>query len=156
MIRKASLNDYNQISKLVSEVHQLHVLNRPDVYLDLKQPFSYDSFLQLLEEPTSNLFVIENSNQNLIGYGIINFLKTRSLTIMKPSTIAYIDDFCISSSYQHQGYGAQLFDYLKEYAKEQGATSLQLTVWEFNEPAIAFYEKMGMSMRNRRLELPLK
>ena len=141
MIRKASLNDYNQISKLVSEVHQLHVLNRPDVYLDLKQPFSYDSFLQLLEEPTSNLFVIENSNQNLIGYGIINFLKTRSLTIMKPSTIAYIDDFCISSSYQHQGYGAQLFDYLKEYAKEQGATSLQLTVWEFNEPAIAFYEK---------------
>ena len=156
MIRKASLNDYNQISKLVSEVHQLHVLNRPDVYLDLKQPFSYDSFLQLLEEPTSNLFVIENSNQNLIGYGIINFLKTRSLTIMKPSTIAYIDDFCISSSYQHQGYGAQLFDYLKEYAKEQGATSLQLTVWKFNEPAIAFYEKMGMSMRNRRLELPLK
>lgn len=156
MIRKASLNDYNQISKLVSEVHQLHVLNRPDVYLDLKQPFSYDSFLQLLEEPTSNLFVIENSNQNLIGYGIINLLKTRSLTIMKPSTIAYIDDFCISSSYQHQGYGAQLFDYLKEYAKEQGATSLQLTVWEFNEPAIAFYEKMGMSMRNRRLELPLK
>ena len=75
---------------------------------------------------------------------------------MKPSTIAYIDDFCISSSYQHQGYGAQLFDYLKEYAKEQGATSLQLTVWEFNEPAIAFYEKMGMSTRNRRLELPLK
>ena len=156
MIRKASLNDYNQISKLVSEVHQLHVLNRPDVYLDLKQPFSYDSFLQLLEEPTSNLFVIENSNQNLIGYGIINLLNTRSLTIMKPSTIAYIDDFCISSSYQHQGYGAQLFDYLKEYAKEQGATSLQLTVWEFNEPAIAFYEKMGMSTRNRRLELPLK
>ena len=156
MIRKASLNDYNQISKLVSEVHQLHVLNRSDVYLDLKQPFSYAYFLQLLEEPTSNLFVIENFNQNLIGYSIINLLKTRSLTIMKPSTIAYIDDFCIASSYQHQGYGAQLFDYLKEYAKEQGATSLQLTVWEFNEPAKAFYEKMGMSTRNRRLELPLK
>lgn len=34
-----------------------------------------------------------------------------------------------------------------------GAQSLQLTVWEFNKDALAFYTSLGMHTRNRRLEL---
>lgn len=155
MIREATLNDFDKISNLVSEVHQLHVHHRPDVFVDLNQPFTYDDFLQLLQEPNSKLFVIEQTDQTIVGYSIINILKTRPLAIIKQSTFAYIDDFCIASHATHQGYGTKLFNYLKDYAKQQGATSLQLTVWEFNESAIAFYELMGMRTRNRRLELDL-
>lgn len=32
-IREGNTNDYIAISNLVKEVHDLHVLNRPDVYL---------------------------------------------------------------------------------------------------------------------------
>ena len=155
MIREACVNDFEQISKLVSEVHQLHVSNRPDVYVDTSEPFTYDDFLQLLQEPNSKLFVIHSTDQVIVGYSILNILQTRSLAITKPSTYAYIDDLCISAACKHQGYGTRLFNYLKDYAKEQGATSLQLTVWEFNEPAIAFYESVGMKTRNRRLEINL-
>ena len=37
----------------------------------------------------------------------------------------------------------------------EGASSLQLSVWEFNQDAINFYEAVGMSMRNRKMELNL-
>jgi diamine N-acetyltransferase len=32
---------------------------------------------------------------------------------------------------------------------------MQLTVWEFNKNAIKFYESLGMSTMNRRMELKL-
>lgn len=35
------------------------------------------------------------------------------------------------------------------HQRVEGASSLQLVVWEFNKDAIDFYKKIGMSTRNR-------
>jgi len=48
-----------------------------------------------------------------------------------------------------------LFEHVVNYAKAETASSLQLVVWEFNSAAIKFYEALGMTTRNRRLELNL-
>lgn len=46
-----------------------------------------------------------------------------------------------------------LFTHIVDYAKSNEASSIQLNVWDFNENAIKFYESLGMSTRNRRMEL---
>ncbi len=79
----------------------------------------------------------------------------RSIQILRPMTFAYIDDFCVKASKQKNGIGRLLFDYVVSYAKSEGALSLQLIVWEFNKDAIKFYESLGMTVRNRRMELNL-
>ena len=34
MIRRIKEDDYNLLKELVSQVHELHYTNRPDIYLD--------------------------------------------------------------------------------------------------------------------------
>ena len=43
-IREGNINDYIAISNLVKEIHDLHVLNRPDVYLNVDNPFKKEQF----------------------------------------------------------------------------------------------------------------
>ena len=70
-----------------------------------------------------------------------------------PRTFVYVDDFCVKSNFKRNGIGKLLFSHIVDYAKAESATSLQLNVWEFNQDAIKFYEQLGMSTRNRRMEI---
>ena len=153
-IREGNTNDYIAISNLIKEVHDLHVLNRPDVYLNVDNPFKKEQFEELLNSNNTNLFVVENTDNNeLIGYSILQIMTTRNLNILIPLKFVYVDDFCIKSTYQKRGIDKMLFTHIVDYAKSNEASSIQLNVWDFNENAIKFYESLGMSTRNRRMEL---
>lgn len=155
-IREGIAKDYIDIRNLVIEVHNLHVKNRPDVYLDVDNPFEKERFEDLLNDNTSKLFVVEDTdNKELVAYSIVQIMTPRSIPILIPSRFAYIDDLCVKSIHQKKGIGKMLFKYLVDYAKIEGASSIQLNVWEFNENAIKFYESLGMSTRNRRMEVNL-
>lgn len=155
-VREAIANDYIDICSLVVEVHNLHVKNRPDVYLEVESPFLKEQFEELINSNSTKLFVVENTdNKDLIAYCIVNIMTTPCLPILIQNRFAYIDDFCVKDSYKLNGVGKLLFQHIVNYANSNGASSLQLTAWEFNQDAIKFYEAMGMSTRNRRMELDL-
>lgn len=156
-IREGSEFDYVDIRNLVNEVHDLHVKNRPDVYLDVDNPFEKERLEEILNSGNKKLFIVEDvDSKELVAYSIVQIMIPRNIQILIPSKFAYIDDFCVKSTYQKKGIGRLLFDHIVDYAKTEGALSIQLTVWEFNENAIKFYESLGMSTRNRRMELNLQ
>ena len=47
-------------------------------------------------------------------------------------------------------------DTAKDLAKELDCDNIELNVWEFNESAMKFYEKMGMTTQRRFMEIKLK
>lgn len=155
-IREAIKNDYINISNLVKEVHNLHVENRPDIYLDNDNPLMKDRFEGLLNSDNVKLFVVEDVyNNKLVAYSIVQIMLPKNILLLVQSKFAHIDDFCVKSENQKTGIGKMLFNYIVDYAKSQGASSLQLMVSEFNTNAIKFYETLGMSTRSRRMELKL-
>jgi len=155
-IREAIENDYMDISNLVGEVHKLHVKNRPDIYLEVDKPLLKDRFEDLLNSNNTKLFVVEDIyNNELIAYSIIQIMHQRNIQLLVPSKFVYVDDFCVKSNHQKTGIGKLLFNHIVDYAKSEGASSIQLTVSEFNKNAIKFYETLGMSTRNRKMELNL-
>lgn len=155
-IREALKSDYTGINNLVSEVHKLHVQNRPDVYIDVDTPIMRKDFDDILCADDTKIFVVEDTvDENLLAYSIVKVISPRSIRIFVPAKSIYIDDFCVRSSHQKNGIGRFLFQYIVEYAKAEGASSIQLTVWDFNKGAIKFYETLGMSTRNRRMEMNL-
>ncbi len=154
-IRKAVLTDYLKVNELVKEVHQLHVSQRPDVYVEIDTPLEIAYFEQLVSDANTTVWVVEDQQKRLVAYSVLKMMKPLSLRILKPTQIAFIDDFCVTTTHQKQGIGKQLFEHIKCQAKNRGATSLQLVVWEFNKEALLFYEALGMQTRNRRLELTL-
>lgn len=150
------MKDYTELNALVSEVHKLHVKNRPDVYVDVDTPLGKEYLQEILNSSDTKVFVVENmNNKELLAYSIVRIMANRNIQILIPMALAYIEDFCVKVSQKKKGIGKLLFEYVKDYAKSQGALSLQLIVWEFNKNAIKFYEAMGMSTRNRRMELNL-
>jgi RimJ/RimL family protein N-acetyltransferase len=52
--------------------------------------------------------------------------------------------------------GRQFVNRAKDYAKEIGATRLELTVWGFNKNAREFYEHLGISKRTIRMEMNIE
>jgi GNAT superfamily N-acetyltransferase len=49
------------------------------------------------------------------------------------------------------GIGQALLRRAERWAAERGASELELTVWEFNQDAIAFYEKLGYVTERRTM-----
>lgn len=155
-IRQAVTSDFESINELVSEVHKLHVKNRPDVYVDVDTPMIKEQFDDLIASNDTKVFVVEDvNNKELVAYSIVSIIASKNIQILIPAKIAFIDDFCVKSSCHKQGIGRLLFKHVVNYAKTEGASSLQLVVWEFNCAAIKFYEALGMTTRNRRMELNL-
>lgn len=153
-IRVAVASDYEGIQQLVKEVHQLHVQNRPDVYLDSEQPFGEQRYLDILEKEHTQILVIDDmASQELIGYTMLQIVDSPNLHIVKQQKIALIDDFCIAQRHRGKGMGKMLLNAVMQTVQREQVDSLQLTVWEFNEPARAFYESAGMQTRNRRMEI---
>ncbi|HXK49784.1 MAG TPA: GNAT family N-acetyltransferase [Clostridiales bacterium] len=153
-IRKAEFSDHSQIRDLVKEVHELHFSNRPDVYEDIEDPFTEERFKSLLEDIKTDAFVAVD-NENIAAYAFVRFIAPVKIDLLKQYLICYIDDFCVKKSYQRKGVGIKLFAHIKKRAVEKGASTLDLTVWEFNTNAIKFYESLGMTTKNRRMEIKL-
>lgn len=155
-IREAIIDDYNSICNLTLEVHKLHLKNRPDVYLNVDTPLQMEYYKELLNSSDAKVFVVEDiDTKEITANAVVKIMKTQNLPIFVQKKLAFIDEFCVKSNYRRNGIGKLLFNYIKGYAKKEGASSLQLVVWEFNKDAIAFYEKLGMTTRNKRMELKL-
>jgi diamine N-acetyltransferase len=153
-IRKAELTDLTQIRELVKEVHILHVYNRSDVYADVDDPFTEERFKNILEDTKTEAYIAVNKDE-VAAYAFVKYIPTPKIDLLKQYLICYIDDFCVKNSYQRKGVGKKLFEYLKDQAFQKGASTIDLTVWEFNSNAIKFYESLGMKTKNRRMELRL-
>lgn len=62
----------------------------------------------------------------------------------KERKFLWICEICVDKQARRKKVATQLFEYIKQIAQEQKIESIELNVWDFNEPAIKFYEKMGL------------
>jgi ribosomal protein S18 acetylase RimI-like enzyme len=67
----------------------------------------------------------------------------------------HIDDLCVDAECRGMGIGKLLMAAAVEHARELGVYDIDLNVWEFNTDARMFYESLGFSTRQRRMELVL-
>lgn len=144
------------MSDLVRQIHQLHVIARPDIYSPDPNPMGKDYFLKLLKEDRSQVIVVEDQGQGqgkVIAYCVIRIDEPLHRPIYTVRKYIFIDDFCVDENERRHGVGKKLFNFIISYGKEISATCIELGVSEFNKEAITFYENLGMQTRSRKLEL---
>lgn len=139
-IRNMVLNDYKEVDRLMSQVHQLHVNGRPDLYIDVDHIYSFEQFKEMVENEDM-ITILAEEEENVIGICIVSM---RSKTCMVKRRTAYMEDLCVDEICRGNGIGRKLFLYAKNMAANMGAERLDLMVWDFNEDARKFYESMGM------------
>lgn len=75
-----------------------------------------------------------------------------ALTYVRYSTwngrCLYLEDLVVSESHRGKGYGALLFERVLRETREKGYAQMQWQVLDWNEPAIAFYNKYEAMLDN--------
>ena len=142
MIRRATEKDIKDLIRLLEQVDLVHHLVRPDIF---KIGTKYDKYeLSLLIRDNSRpIFVYDDSGVK--GYAFTIFKKHINDSILTDIKTLYIDDLCVDKEYRGHHIGEELYKYVLDYAKKNNCYNVTLNVWYDNKPALAFYEKMGLS-----------
>ncbi|WP_169907495.1 GNAT family N-acetyltransferase [Priestia abyssalis] len=153
--RKATVYDYTGISLILSESDELHSNAIPDMFPPGHPSMSPYKFQSYLSSPY-HVIIVAELNGLIVGYSFVELLYATYPFEEEERCTAFIDYFGVKKAYHQFGIGAGLFEQTKKWALKQKAFALQLNVWEFNEKAIRFYEKQGMSSISRLMQLKLK
>jgi diamine N-acetyltransferase len=149
IFRKALLKDFEAIVKLKKEVHEFHFKNEPKFYKNPETLLCIEDFKKELEK--NHIYVLENED-GIIGYAFIYDIIVKNDQLIFDQKILFIDDFSISQTQKRKGFGNELFHSIEEYGKQNNYSSIELNVWNFNDDAKKFYEKMEMKTTRIRMK----
>ncbi|MFE5323029.1 GNAT family N-acetyltransferase [Paenibacillus sp. NPDC056579] len=156
-LREAALHDAKELIVLRRQLDDVHAEARPDLFVSANS-YSERSIETYLAAEKTKVIVAEpeNGSGELVAYMILNKeLAPAGPVFRTPRLYLYVNDLCVKDTYRRQGIGASLMEYAIRYARDIGASSLELNVAEFNSDAIRLYESYGLTTRNRRMELQL-
>ena len=146
IIRKAKLNDFQGVHKLIMQVHKLHVSKRDDIYRDV-DPMNFEEFKTELSN-SNNIYLIAELENKIVGICFSQIKEILNNKIMKDRRLLHIEDICVDENYQKKGIGKKLYNQIVQLAKEKNIDNIELMVWGFNENAIKFYKNLGMNIKN--------
>jgi ribosomal protein S18 acetylase RimI-like enzyme len=155
-VRKATADDYNSVCELFNEIDALHRDNLPHIF---QKPSGaareQDYYSGLIADENVALLVAEAGGK-LVGFVHAIIRDTPAIPIFIPRRYAIVDGIVVKSGFQNRGIGRILMDKMQEWAIANGATSIELNVYEFNQSAISFYERLGYQSFSRKISKELK
>ena len=98
---------------------------------------------------------VTNKTEEVKGYAFCIFKQYVNDNILTDIKTLYIDDLCVDETLRGQHIGKELYEYVLQFAREQGCYNVTLNVWAGNDSAIAFYEKRGLKPQKIGMEVIL-
>ena len=143
-IRKANAQDYQQVERLMQQVHILHANWRPDIYKHCSVVLSEERFLEHIKN--EEIVVLEKENSVI---GVMIYL-TRNISggLMQDRKILFIDALAVDEKERGNGFGHQLLDYLVRLYKDLQYDGLELQVNAKNLTAMELYTKYGFTPKS--------
>ena len=148
-IRLANKNDYESVIRIMSQVQDMHVKWRPDIYKANENLIPEDVFEKIIENGT---FYVAEENGTVVGVLEIVFRHVESPSHVTRDFI-FIDSMAIDVKYRGMGIGHQMFDFLKELKKEKSLDGIELQVNARNYAAYEMYKKYGFTEKSINMEL---
>ncbi len=153
-VRKAEHADLERVNLLRRQVNDVHVAGRPDIFRAGFCDEMRDRLYKVFEDDGFDVIVSETDGI-ICGFAVIEYAVKPLSPYNNERKIFRIEEFGVDEACRRQGVASAMIDYLKGYAREQGYNKIELDVWEFNRPAVSFYEKVGFEPYRRYLEMNL-
>ena len=155
-IRPATAPDYEELCQVIDQADKLHRDNLPHLFQKPAGPVrDPDYLLSVMEDPDHGLFVAEAGGR-IAGYVHAILREMPAIPIVVPRRLVIVDNLCVREKVRRAGIGRALMSRAHVWARAHGASEIELTVYEFNEAAIAFYQGLGYKTVSRRMALPLE
>ncbi len=143
MIRRAEHRDIDGLNHLLLQVHKVHADARPDIFQPDAQKYTKEELSELLGDELRPIFVFEENGQ-ILGHAFCVIQTQEETPHAKYRKTFYVDDICVDEKARRHGIVRALYGHVVSEAKKLSCHCVTLNVWNFNEPAMAFYKAMGM------------
>ena len=153
-IRPATDTDIPGLLALLRQVGQVHHNIRPDIFRPGCLKYTAADLEKLLRDENFPVFVAME-NDAVAGYCFCQKRQYRDSATMTDRLEIYIDDLCVDENCRGSGIATALYRHVCHWAKDTGCAFVTLNVWQGNDAAMAFYEKMGMKPRSITMETEL-
>lgn len=136
---------------LLEQVLMVHCEIRPDLFKPHTTKYSREELEKIIANENKPIFVFTDDLDKTRGYAFccVNDYRGDNLVPIKS---LYVDDICVDEAFRGQHIATALFEHVKEYARGIGCHNITLCVWEGNDAARRFYEKMGMGVQRTIME----
>ena len=151
-IRRAREKDIPRIDDLLSQVLEIHAAIRPDLFISGTRKYTDEELKEIINDEKTPVFAAVDEQDVLMGYAFCIMQDYSGSNNMVPNKTLYIDDLCVDKKARGMHTGKALYEYVMAYAREQGCHNVTLNVWEGNDSARAFYDRMGFQIQKTVLE----
>jgi ribosomal protein S18 acetylase RimI-like enzyme len=150
-IRRAGLADLDAVIELLADTDALHREALPWLFQQT-QGAHWNAFLEpFVTQADRVMFVAVAADAALAGVTYLLLRPPARAPIVKPAIVAELDSLAVNSAFRRQRIGTRLVEAALAWAKAAGAARTELSVYEFNEPARAFWASFGFETVSRRL-----
>lgn len=151
VVRRAAAEDCQAVCEMLEELHLIHSCALPGVFRkpDASAMFR-DRVEELVHEPDSAVFVAEVDGE-VAGAALAVVRDSPDRMAMMPRRYGWVESIGVRERFRREGVGSALMHAAERWSRENGASTCELNVWEFNQAAIRFYESLGFETASRRM-----
>ena len=152
MIERANRGDIPRVLELLTQVNMVHHNGRPDIFKGPTTKYSAEELEALFQDGRRPVFVYRDDAGTVLGYAFCVMNEVKDNRLLQDIRTLYIDDLCVDENARGQGIGSALYQYVLDYARNEGCYNVTLNVWSLNGPAMKFYEKCGLKPQKVGME----
>lgn len=152
-VRPASMGDYEALCPLFDELDDFHRQARPEMFQPFTPPVrAREQVARWLAEAGSTVLVAE-TDAGLVGLALLLTRPASPFVGAVPRKVIEIDNLVVRADQRGQRIGRRLLAASMEWARQRGATYVEVTVHDFNQEAERFYKAFGFARSMNRLML---
>lgn len=151
LIRNAEEKDWAAVTALMSQVQEMHVAWRPDIYKPNPEMIPQAVFAKILESGTC---YVAQAGEQVVGVMLVAFCHSGNASHVERDVL-YIDSMAVEEGYRGRGIGHAFFETARQLCREKGMQSIELQVLAENQAACAMYRSCGFTDKAIKMELPV-
>jgi GNAT superfamily N-acetyltransferase len=151
-IREGTLDDVARAQSVRADTFEFHRRQAvPQHFRATDAPPPTRRFIADLLATGNGAFLLAEAEGEVIGFATVRVGDAPDEPYWQPARVAFVDSLGVLDAWQGKGAGRALMAAAEIWARDHGAERLHLNVWEFNEGAIAFYERLGYRPFSRNM-----
>ena len=157
-VRLAARTDFQAACRLWAEADALHAAEISHLFRSTDRPArSRRAFVANLNDTDHALFLaeLEGAVVALVRVQVFERLESSDVPALVARMCARIEELVVAQAHQRRGIATRLMSAAHRRVLDRGITEIELNVFEFNEPALRLYSKLGYSPASRRLRRKL-
>lgn len=147
VIRNGTPDDYEGICEVFAEADAYHREALPDIFCEQKEPARSMGAVRFMSAEKGHVLFVAEADNRIIGLVHASIRTDEGLYPIQLQRYVYVGSIAVLEEYHRSGAGRALMERVHEWGRENNLDCVRLNVWNFNNKALAFYERLGYNTK---------